>query len=1571
MSTETETQGGGLEGIAVIGMGARLPGAKTVAEFWKNLCGGVETISFFTEEELIAEGIDPALVRAPNYVKAGGVLGDTEMFDAAFFGLNPREAALMDPQHRVFLECAWEAMEGAGYSPEHQPGRVGVFGGMSMNTYLLNNIYAHLAHVASLESLQASIGNDKDSLTTEVAYRLNLKGPAVTVQSSSSTSLTCIHFACQSLLAYECDAALAGGVSIHFPEKAGYLYYEGGTTAPDGHCHTFDAKAQGFVAGHGAAVIMLKRLEDAVRDGDTIYAVVKGSACNNDGSNKVSYMAPSVEGHAEAIALAQAVAGVTPDSIGYVEAHGTATQIGDPIEVAALTQAFRQGTDAKQFCALGSVKTNIGHLDSAAGAVGFMKVALSLHHKKLVPSLHFETPNPAIDFANSPFFVNTQLRDWQDGPTPRRAGVCSLGMGGTNAHAILEEAPPLPPTDAPRRPAQLLLLSARSDTALETATDRLVSHLKENPDLSLADVAYTLQVGRKRFGKRRAVVCRSVGDAVEALASREPGRVLTGAQESAGRPVMFLFSGQGSQYVDMGRQLYETEPSFRADVDACAEKLKPHLGLDLRTVLYPPAEQREAAAERLKQTSLTQPALFVIEYALAKLWMSWGVKPRAMLGHSIGEYVAACLAGVFSLEDALALVAARGRLMQGMPAGTMLAVSLAESEVAGSLPAELSIAAVNSPGTCVVAGPVASVESFAETLASRGVNSTRLHTSHAFHSSMMDPILEAFREAVRKVKRNAPQVPYLSNVTGKWITTDEATSPDYWAKHLRGAVRFADGVGELLKDADAILLEVGPGNTLATLSRQHPAKGAQHAFISSLRHPKESHADVEFFLGALGRLWLAGVEPDWDAFIDGERRRRVPLPTAPFERQKFWVEPKKESHGGAGKAHVDDTAGADQKQDVSRWFYLPTWKRTPPLASGEWAKAKACWWLFTPGTDGLGGQVAKRLAEVGQDVVTLTPGPRTAQVSARHWTVDPKDAAGYATLLATLTAEGLAPERILHLWGAVAGESSGEAALDVALERGFSSLLFLAQALGRQGGAKPVSLVAVTHRMQALADEQPRPEWATVLGPCRVIPQEYPHLSCRSVDVVLPAPGSWREATLAEALLAECAAASRAEAAIAYRGGQRHAQVFEPVAPDALRAESLPLREGGVYLLLGGFGTLGTAHARALARKVKAKLVLASRTALPERSGWDAWLASHGETDAVSRRIHKVRELETLGAEVHVVAADVADRTQLRAAVDAAVSRFGALHGVVYAAGDVDPALFRAIPDTRPEDVRNHFRSRIQGVYALEEALAGRTLDFCHLASSLAAVLGGLGLASYTAATGFMDAFAVKHTQESPVPWTSVGWDAWRFEEGSASPLAAATPFGALAVSADEGARAFEHLLGLGPVGHVAVSTSSLSARAARWTRPEQEKQAEKPQAALVQADAGANDRTPRPTLQNPYVAPRDELEETIARLWESTLGIAQVGVHDSFFELGGNSLVGVKLIARVREQFGVSIPAVSLYEGPTVHALAKLIKAATRPPDAAPAEEEDSGLDRGARRRARRASRRGGSSEDAPEEEN
>ncbi|OUL18005.1 type I polyketide synthase [Nostoc sp. 106C] len=877
-----------LEGIAIVGLAGRFPGAKNVEEFWQNLKDGVESISFFSEQELTDAGIDPAVFRNPDYVKAKAVLDDIELFDAAFFGFSPKEAAITDPQHRLFLESAWEGLENAGYNPETYTGAIGVYAGMGMSGYLLNNLWANSELTSSAGAYQIVLANDKDFLPTRVSYKLNLKGPSINVQTACSSSLVATCMACQSLLNYQCDMALAGGVSISLPQKSGYLYQEGMIFSPDGHCRAFDAQAQGIVAGSGVGIVVLKRLEDAIADGDTIHAVIKGFALNNDGSMKVGYTAPSVDGQAEVIAQALAMAEVDPESVSYIEAHGTGTPLGDPIEIAALTKAFRASTQKKNFCAIGSVKTNIGHLDTAAGVTGLIKTVQALKHQALPPSLHFETPNPKIDFANSPFYVNNQLSEWHENVSPRRAGVSSFGIGGTNAHVVLEEAPKQVKSQKSKvkRECLLLCLSAKSEFAFNTATDNLIEHLKQHPELNLTDVAYTLAVGRKAFNHRRIVVCSDSQEAVTALSSLNQ-RVFTNTKESKQRPITFMFSGQGSQYVNMGLELYQVEPIFREQIDKCSDLLKPELGLDLRDVLYPSEEKTEIAAQQLKQTAITQPALFIIEYALAQLWMSWGVHPQATIGHSVGEYVAACIAGVFSLEDALSLVAARGRLMQQMPAGAMLAVPLTEIEARSHLNENLSLAVINAPSSCVIAGTIAEIDALEQQLP----ESRRLHTSHAFHSQMMEPILEPFVEQVKKVKLNIPQIPYISNVTGTWITVAEATDPNYWAQHLRQTVRFADGVEKLMQDSHRILLEVGPGRTLTTLAKQHPNHHVA-VILSSLRHPQEQQSDVAFLLTALGRLWLAGVEIDWSEFYTGEQRYRVPLPTYPFERQRYWVEPQ-------------------------------------------------------------------------------------------------------------------------------------------------------------------------------------------------------------------------------------------------------------------------------------------------------------------------------------------------------------------------------------------------------------------------------------------------------------------------------------------------------------------------------------------------------------------------------------------------------------------------------------------------------------------------------------------------------
>lgn len=880
-----------LNAVAIIGLTGRFPGAKNLGQFWQNLRDGVESITVFTDEELLSSGIDPAILCQPQYIKAGAILEDIELFDAEFFGFSPKEAEITDPQQRLFLECAWEALEGAGYNCQTYTGRIGVYAGVSLSTYFLSNLYPKPELIKSVGSHRLSIGNSQDFLPTFVSYKLNLKGPSINIQTACSTSLVAVHLACQSLLNGESDIVLAGGVSINVPHKTGYSYQEGGILSPDGHCRAFDAKAQGTVSGNGVGIVVLKRLEDALADGDCIHALIKGSAINNDGSLKVGYTAPSVEGQAKVIAEALAMARVEPETIGYIETHGTGTVLGDPIEIAALTQAFHP-INKNSFCAIASVKTNIGHLDVAAGVIGLIKTVLALKHKQIPPSLNFQEPNPQIDFNNSPFYVANQLLEWQSNNTPRRAGVSSFGIGGTNAHLILEEAPPVDASSS-SRPWQLLLLCAKTNSALETATANLVEYLKQHPTLNLADITYTLQIGREAFGHRRMLVCQNLDDAVTVLETPVQQRIFTKFTEPSGQQVVFMFPGQGTQYVNMGRELYETEPIFRKQVDHCCELLKSHLGLDLRTLLYPQEENKKAAAQQLQQTYITQPALFVVEYALAQLWIAWGVHPSAMIGHSIGEYVAACIADVFPLQDALILVAIRGKLMQQLPIGTMLAVPLSETELQSQLGNTLSLAAINGTENCVVSGSVEAIDNLQNQLTERGIDCRRLHTSHAFHSQMMDSILEPFREQISKISLNAPKIPFISNVTGTWITAAEATDAKYWAKHLRQTVRFAEGITKLQQLPNRILLEVGPGQTLSTLANRQ--KVAEQMVLCSLKHPQNQQSDIAFLLNTLGRLWLEAIQVDWSKFYANEQRHRIPLPTYPFERKRYWIDHSRNS----------------------------------------------------------------------------------------------------------------------------------------------------------------------------------------------------------------------------------------------------------------------------------------------------------------------------------------------------------------------------------------------------------------------------------------------------------------------------------------------------------------------------------------------------------------------------------------------------------------------------------------------------------------------------------------------------
>lgn len=1497
--TNMSRAGQGLaENIAIIGMQGRFPGADNVDQFWKNLCDGVESIVDFSANELAEAGIDAATRKIPGFVPRGAPLRGVEMFDAQFFGFSPRDAEVIDPQQRLFLECCWEAMEKAGYNPERYPGLIGVYAGSEQSSYSVYQLYGHGAKY--LSQPMAGIGNDKDYLTTQVSYRMNLRGPSLAVQTACSTGLVNISLACQALLSYQCDMALAGGVCVLIPQKGGYFYQPGGIVSPDGHCRTFDASGQGTVVGSGVGVVVLKRLSEAMAQGDRIHAVIRGVALNNDGAMKVGFGAPSVEGQAQVIAMAQAMSGVSPETIGSVEAHGTATLLGDPIEMAGLNQAFGAGTTKRGFCAIGSLKSNMGHLASAAGAVAVIKMALELEREAIPPTLHFQKSNPQINFAGSPFFVNTKLREWKRrAGEPRRGAVSSFGVGGTNAHVVLEEAP-IRGESGPSRPCQLLVISTKTSTALDVACGNLAGCLDRNQDLNLADVAYTLQVGRKEFRHRRMLITRhgdSPHDVGTLLRSKNPERVFSSEAETKDRPIMFLFPGQGSQYVDMGHDLYETEPLFRQQIDACSAILSPHLGLDLRDILYPGEGHSEQASVKLARTAFAQPALFVMEYALAGLWMQWGIVPKAMIGHSVGEYVAATLAGVFSIEQALAVVALRGYLMDRMEPGSMIAVPLAEREAQALLSGQLSLAAVNGPRMCVISGPSSEVEQLEAMLEARNIRGRRLHTSHAFHSSMMEPAAAEFVKGLRAFPLNPPQIPFFSNLTGGWATADLAMDPEYWGRHLRHTVRFSDSMGEVAKIPELIYLEVGPGQVLSTLVRQQPARAQDQLILSSVRPAAENANDEELLLGSLGKMWLAGVPVLWEGFSAHEKRHRVELPTYPFERQRFWVD--------APGIPAMLAAAAPKEQKVDDWFYTPVWKQVAQLRKSD--RVDGRWLLFCDGTE-LSQVVTSRLRDMEADVVVVSAGKDFVGEADRTFTIRAHEQSDYEALIKATKDDGGAPDYILHLWSA--GDIPKKLAIQAFGEHqheGFQSLVYLAQALEAHRVNKRIRLGAVTRGVHlVLGDEPLFPPRSTVQGACKVISQEMPNLRCRNIDVA----DSPRR--VADQVISELSMESFASS-VAYRKDRRWVQSYEPTRLGSPRDKELPLRKKGVYLITGGLGKIGLAMAEYLAGSVQARLILVGRSEFPARAAWEKWIEQHGEGDAMSRRIQRLLKLETLGAKVEVFSADSADSAQMKKVVQRAQSRFGVLNGVIHAAGNTSVDGFGPLKQTSWAMADRQFQPKVQGIHALEDALSGKPVDFVMLVSSLSAVLGGLGLLSYAAANVYLDAIACLRNREGGAAWISVNWDAWLFPEdmmeGSGGQEQPILP--------KAGIEAFRRILAK-QVRQVVVSTSDLQVRLNKWVN------LESVQDQKAKADAGGLHA--RPNLSTQYVEPRNETERTIARIWEPILGVSSIGVFDKFFELGGHSLLAVQLISELRQAFEVEFSAQQLFEAPTIAHLAECI---------------------------------------------
>ena len=1524
--------------IAVIGMAGRFPGARDVQAFWANLRDGVESIHVFTDDALLAAGESPDRLRDPSYVKACGRLDDIDKFAATFFGLSPRDAAVFDPQHRLFLECAWEAFENAGYVAERYAGPVGVFASSGASEYMMYNLVRNRSIMDSVGAwLVRHTGNDPSFLATRVSYELNLRGPSMNVQTACSSSLLAVHVACQSLLNCECDMALAGGATVYPEQNRGYFYSEGEILSPDGHCRAFDARATGTVMASAVGCVVLKRLDDALRDGDSVIAVVLGSAINNDGSEKVGYLAPSVAGQARVVGEALAVAGVNAEDVSYVEAHGTGTLIGDPIEVAALTEAFRATTDKRQFCAIGSLKTNIGHAGEAAGVCGFIKTVLALAHRQIPPSLHYDSPNPQIDFAGSPFFVNHSLRDWAaPSGKPRIAGITSLGAGGTNVHVLLEEAA----SETAHRVAagggsnaaapasaggpQVLLLSAKTPGALDQASKNLAAHLRAHPHLSLAEVAFTLLTGRKEFGFRRAFVASDACDAADALERGGPKRVMTHHYDGKAPGVVFMFPGGGAQYGGMGADLYAREPVYQEAVDECLGSLVEPLAGTIRALLLAGPSEAAAASTRLESPSLTLPALFPTEYALARLLESWGIAPTAMIGHSAGEYAAACLAGVLSAPDAMTLVALRGRLFESVPEGSMLSLALPEEEVRTLLGDSLSLAAVNGPSLCVVAGPAPSIARLEAVLGARDVGCTRVAFRVAAHSAVVEPILGEFEEFVHTIQLHPPRIPFVSNVTGTWITDAEATDPAYWARHLRQTVRFSTGIQKLLETPDRVFVEVGPGRTLSSFVRQQAEKTT--AIATTLRRPQKGECDRTSLMSTIGRLWVSGVALDEAKLFAGKAPRRVPLPTYPFERQRYWVDPDPITS-------VEKQGGELQKSaDVGDWFYAPSWARATAPTPDDASRGPATWLVFTDGSS-LAKRILEQLKRSKDRVVTVSPGRRFTARDATAYTIDPSNRPDYDALARELRRLETIPSRVLHLWSlsprrrvprlplAFGSRALAEHPRRLALD--YYSLVFFAQAFA--AGADALRVAVVSSHMQALpGDVDLGPEKAALLGACRVLPREYPQIQCTSVDVVYPRTRSGEE-RLASQLASELAidASNAGEGDVALRGADRWLRRFDriplPPAPD----KRSWLRDTGVYLVTGGLGRTGLTLAEHLARHARARLVLLARTPLPLDE--EAWVASHGPADETSRKIARVRAMRAAGADVMTVAADVADFDSMRDALGRVRARFGPVEGVFHLAGQFKE---ETIALRAPQAESAILDAKMKGALVLDALLRDDDPELFVVFSSVNSILGVPGQADDSAASAFLDAFALARAARHPAVRTlSIDWSAWQDDETRAArgrhegDRNAVTP--GERMTPIEAIEALDRMLAATVSPQIAISVVDLDGWADRF--------AGEARAGLRPAAGGSADVSgplfTRPSLNATFVAPRDAIERELAGIWGALLGVAEIGVHDDFFELGGQSLIAVRVFHRIGKRYGVELPLATLFEAPTIADCAALVR--------------------------------------------
>jgi acyl transferase domain-containing protein len=1507
------------EDIAIIGMALRFPGARNPDEFWENLINGKESVTFYNNDELLRTEVDSSTFNNPNYVKASCIIRNIDMFDAKFFDISPRDAALIDPQNRLFLECAWEALEDSGYVPEMYNGIIGVYAGSFLSTYLIRNvidlIHENMKKENEVYQLYQCIS---DFLTTYVSYKLNLTGPSVTVQTWCTSAIAAVHVACQALRNNECNIALAGGVHIRLPQE-GYFYHEGGPDSPDGHTRSFDMDANGAVLGNGSGIVVLKKLKDAVKDRDYIYAVIKGSSIINDGSGgqKLSYYGLTIDGQIRAICKALTDAGVSAETIDYIEAHGVATELADRFELTALRKAFRKYTQKNDFCAIGSVKPNIGHLGNASGIASIIKTTLALENKLIPPTINFQKLNPKNDRKNSPFYINKELLEWKTNEIPHRAGINCFGIGGTNVHMILEEAPQRR-NSGKSRPFKLMILSAKTSSALESISDNLSIYLKEKSDIDIADVAYSLNMGRKPFDFRRIVICENVNDAIKQMEKSDSKHVYSKYNNYNNRSVVFMFPGIGDQFVNMAVDLFKFEPAFRKQINLCSTIIKRKLGLDLNHLLYTSNKKSLKYFLPFENDIISGPALFSVEYALAVLLTHWGIVPQAMIGYSIGEYVAACLSGVMTLEDALSVIITQSGLFKKIPHGKMLAVALAEEEVKPFLDDKISLAAVNGPSTCIVSGPVDEVNKLQKRMQIKNIDCLLINSLYAYHSAMVEPIINDVVTMVKKINMNAPQIPFISSVTGTWITEKEIQDPNYWAMKLRRTVQFEKGLQLLLSNEEQVLLEVGPRQTLSLLANNHKNRSDKQVVLSVLPRLKGRYSELEYLLTIIGKLWLNGVNINWYEFYKQEKRNRLPLPTYPFERKSYWF------HAPKHKNNQDDQESLNKKQDIADWFYTPVWRQAvKPVLFGQKLKIdkKHCW-LFLLDKSGVGVKIGEELLKLDQDVIFV----RTSDSFSRDnhdYFINPHKREDYKILFEKLNEKNKVPDKIVHLWSITdESERNTESNFDNSLcLLGYQSLIYIAQELGGLEKKGDFHIFLISNDLHKVTgEERLYSEKATIYGPIKVIPKEYQNITCSTIDIDFTGNNKSAENSINNILYELTSEFSKLN--IAFRKGNRWEQTFSPVRLLQNDLPSKRLKEKGVYLITGGLGGIGFILAEYLAKTLKAKLILTGRSGFPERDNWDNYLTNQGFNNITSQKILKVKEWEEkYNAEVLILQADVADKSQMKKVIQKSIGCFGNINGIIHLAGIQGGGM---IQFKKPENFTEVFAPKVYGTKIIHSLIKNKNLDFVVLGSSTASVIGFYGMVDYCAANAYMDMFCHEYNANNNTYFVSINWDMWS-EVGMGINSELPDDIKKLreenkkyGIMSDEGVDIFNRILSSN-LPQVIVSTRDL-------LKIESLKLFGK--LHEVDTNSWVSIEQSRPDMSTEFIAPATDIQKEIADMWSKLFGVEQIGINDNFFDLGGHSLIATMLLNKLRLIYNnVEVSHGDLFDNPTVSQLAEFIE--------------------------------------------